>query len=471
MYRIDPDIDVQNASSLDCKVRSRAALATVCLGVLLVSLDSTSVITALPSMEIDLRLSQTDVGWVMSAFLLTYSSLRLLSGHLSDLYGHRSLFLKSLTLFAAASLAGGLSTSRELLIVARAIQGATGAVIATSALSLIVEIFPHTQERARAIAAYGFAAAGGGAGGVLLGGLLTSVGGWRWVFLADLPIGLVTYLGSRVFLPHKGHIKNQHSLDILGSMAVTASLVIATYALLDGTHTLLLLSTSAVLLVGFVRIESRTSMPVLPLALFRRRDFLVCCIINTLFSAAGAATILASLYLQLVRHYGPLKAGITFLPLSLSMAFSSLGRTSKLVAVYDIRWPIAGGLLLTAAGLAFLSRASTHCSVAATILPGLTLMGIGNGILLSPLFVGATRGVVARDSGITSGIIGTTSAIGRAIGFALLVSVAATRTDQLTSTGHGPLVSLNAGYQTAFLLAASLTIVAAVLCLTLLRHE
>lgn len=455
---------------------NKISLITVSAAVLLVSLDSTSVITALPNMETDLRLSQADLGWVLSAFLLTYSSFRLLSGYLSDLYGYRAVFLNGLIIFTAACLASGVSTSRGLLFAARAIQGGAGAVIATSALSLLADIFENTTERARAMAAYGFASAGGSAVGLLLGGLLASTCGWRWIFLLNIPLGISTYLASRLFLPDGVHIRGGRSLDLAGIITMTLSLTLVTYALLESgrpgeriSRTVMLLFGVAILVAFFIRIESRATTPLLPGFLFQVPSFLACCIISILFSAAGTASVFVSLYLQFVRHYEPFRTGIAFLPLSLSMALTSLGPAAKLVALWGIRWPIAGGLLLMATGLIFLGNASIDGSVNTTVLPGLTLMGVGHGIILSPLYVGAMSGVAPHDTGVVSGIIGTTSSIGRVLGLALLVSIAAACTGQLTAEGQPMTVALNVGYHTVFLLAALLAAITAIFCVIALR--
>lgn len=455
---------------------NRPGLVIVSMGVLLVGLDGTSVITALPDMEAELHLSQTDLGWVLSAFLLTYSSFRLLSGYLSDLHGHRAVFLNGLITFVVACLAAGISTSRALLFAARAIQGAAGAIVATSALSLMADIFTDTEERARAMSAYGFASAAGSAGGLLLGGLLTSLCGWRWIFLINIPIGIAIYLSSRLLLPDKAHIRSRHAVDLAGSMTMTTSLTLVTYVLLESGHsgerapqTLALLFCAVVLFAVFVRIESRAIAPLMPLFLFRSTNFTVCCITSILFSAAGTGSIFASLYLQLVRHYDPFRAGIAFLPLSLSMAFISFGPAAKLVAWCGIRWPIAGGLLLMAIGLMFLANAPMEGSVFTTILPGLTFMGVGHGIILSPLFVGTMSGVTARDTGVVSGIIGTTSATGRALGLPLLISIAATYTEELIAGGRSPVVALNLGYHISCLIAALLAAITSMFCAVALR--
>ena len=313
---------------------------------------------------------------------------------------------------------------------------------------------------------------------MLLGGVLTGAWGWRWVFLINLPIGVATYVASHLFLPRRAPIGRKHPIDLLGSIIVTASLVLASYALLErnrlngqNSHTALLLLSATILFGVFVKIEARTQTPLVPLKIFQNRNLLVCCATNVLFSASGVAAVFASLYLQLVRHYDPFSAGISFLPLGLSTALFSLGPAPKLVALCDIRWPIAGGLLLMATGLIYLGGAPISGSINTTILPGLILMGVGTGMFLSPLLIGAMKGVARHDVGIASGIIGTTSAIGRALGLALLVDIATTRTEQLTAAGYSSPVALNSGYHTAFFLAAGLAIVAATFCIISLRLD
>jgi hypothetical protein len=255
--------------------------------------------------------------------------------------------------------------------------------------------------------------------------------------------------------------------------------VVSTYALLEGGgpsegpnhHPLLLILSALVLLIVFIRIEARAPTPLIPIAILRQRNLLVCCITNLLFSVAGTAAVLASLYLQLVRHYDPLKAGITFLPLSLSMALFSLGPAPRLVTLFNIRWAIAAGLLLMTMGLVLLGYAPTIGGIGGTIVFGLILMGVGNGIFLSPLLVGAMNGISKQDIGVVSGLIGTTSSIGRALGLALLVHIAAMRTEQLSSSGQDPLTALNAGYHAAFFVAAWMSAIAAIYCSITMRLD
>ena len=265
-------------------------------------------------------------------------------------------------------------------------------------------------------------------------------------------------------------------MDLVGSFTMTSALTLVTYALLESGHSgeriphiLVPMVSAATLIVIFFRVESRVPTPLVPFSLFKGHNLVVVCITSISFSAAGTASIFASLYLQLVRHYEPFRAGLAYLPLSLSMALISLGPAAKLVALWGIRYPIAGGLLLMAIGLIFLGNASADGSISATILPGLTLMGVGHGIILSPLFVAAMRGVAQRDTGVVSGIIGTASAIGRVLGLAILISIAAVRTDQLTAGGQPLVVALNAGYHTAFLLSAILAAITAVFSVIVLR--
>ena len=460
------------------KSRASIVLTSICFGVVLVAADSTSMTVALPNIKDGLRLTQTDLGWVLSAFLLTYTAFRLIGGHLSDLYGSRSLFLKGLIVFVAASIFAGIASSRLQLITARTVQGAAGAIIVTSALALIADIFTKTEERARAVAAYGVSAGGGGAIGIMLGGILTSEFGWRCVFLVNLPIGIVAYVSSYLSLPERDRLKGVRPLDVAGSITATASLAVVTFAILErGSSNLseiesaLLLLFSAILAVLFFVIESRTADPLLPISVFRKANLLRCCVINLLFSSTGAAAVFASLYLQLVLHYDPFKAGVAFLPLTLATALFSLSRAIRTTAAADIRRPIVAGLVLLAGGLVFLCGTSVNGNVAVSVIPGLTLIGVGGGVVLSPLFIATMTDVEIKETGVVSGIYGTTASMGRVLGLALLVNIATTRTNGLLTKGVSSLAALTSGYHSAFIAAAVLATIAAALSSTLTRNN
>jgi len=453
------------------------ALMVLCLGVLMIVLDTTIVNVALPSIRQDLGFSETSLVWVVNAYMLSFGGFLLLGGRLGDLYGHRRLFLYGITLFTLASLACGLSNSQALLVAARAVQGLGGAVVSAVALSLIMNLFTESGERAKAMGVYGFVCAGGGSIGVLLGGLLTDALSWHWIFLVNLPIGVAVYALCVTLLPNVSGQAAGERLDVGGAVTVTAALMLAVYAIVNGneagwtsTQTLSLLAVSIVLMAIFLVIESRVQHPLMPLRLFRLRNVSTANVIGVLWAAAMFAWFfISALYLQLVLGSTPMQVGLAFLPANLIMAAFSLGLSAKLVMRFGNRGPLAFGLLLAAAGLALFARAPVNGSFAVDVLPGMTLLGIGAGMALNPLLLVAMSDVSPSESGLASGVVNTAFMMGGALGLAVLASVAAARTGNLLAAGIATPAALTAGYQSAFLVGSIFAVVAAVLGAVALR--
>jgi EmrB/QacA subfamily drug resistance transporter len=453
------------------------ALYVLCSGVLMIVLDTTIVNVALPSIREDLKFTETSLVWVVNAYMLTFGGFLLLGGRLGDLFGHRKLFLIGLIAFTAASLACGLAQSQSMLIAARALQGLGGAVVTAVALSLIMDLFTETGERAKAMGIYGFVCSAGGSVGVLLGGLLTTTLNWHWIFLVNLPIGLAVYLFSTRLLPrdpaHPGAVK----LDIAGALTVTISLMLAVYAIVNGevlgwtsTAVLGLLGMAAALLVAFLVIESRVAAPLMPLGLFRLRNIATANTVAVLWAAAMFAWFfISALYLQLVLGYNAMQVGLSFLPANLIMAAFSLGLSAKIVMRFGFRLPLAGGLLLAAAGLAWFARAPSDGHFLADVLPGMVLLGIGAGVAFNPLLLGAMSDAGPEDSGLASGMVNTSFMMGGALGLAILASIAASRTESLHAAGTTAQEALNGGYHLAFLCGAVAAAFAAILGGALMR--
>jgi len=453
------------------------ALYVLTLGSLMIVLDATIVNVALPSIKEDLGFSKTSIAWVVNAYLLTYGGFLLLGGRLGDLFGGRRLFLAGITLFTAASLVCGLSTTQGMLIAARSVQGLGGAVASAVSLSLMMGLFTEPAERAKAMGIFGFVAAGGGSIGVLLGGILTDAINWHWIFLVNFPIGILVYVLSVRLLPEaRGHLTGR--LDVAGAVTVTASLMLAVYAIVNGNdkgwtsaQTLGMLAAAAVLIGVFLWIESRVESPLMPLRLFRLRNVAVANTVGVLWAASMFAWFfLSALYLQLVLGYSPLQVGLTFLPANLIMGAFSLGLSAKLVMRFGYRKPLASGLLLAAAGLALFVRAPVDGNFVVDVLPSMILLGFGAGMAFNPVLLAAMGDVKPEESGLASGIVNTSFMMGGAVGLAILVSVAASRTTTLLSEGHGQHDALTGGYHIAFLVGAIFAAVAAVLGGTLL-HE
>jgi EmrB/QacA subfamily drug resistance transporter len=453
------------------------ALMVLCLGVLMIVLDTTIVNVALPSIRQDLGFSETSLVWVVNAYMLTFGGFLLLGGRLGDLYGHRRLFLLGLGLFTVASLACGLANSQALLIAARAAQGLGGAVVSAVSLSLIMNLFTEPAERAKAMGVYGFVCAGGGSIGVLLGGLLTSTFSWHWIFLVNLPIGVAVYLLCLKLLPDGRGQADAGRLDVGGAVSITLSLMLAVYAIVNGneagwtsTQTLAMLGIAVVLLVLFLAIESRVPSPLMPLSLFRLRNVATANVVGVLWAAAMFAWFfISALYLQLVLGYSAMQVGLAFLPANLIMAAFSLGLSARIVMRYGIRAPLAFGLLMAAVGLLLFARAPVDGRFVVDVLPGMLLLGLGAGIAFNPVLLAAMSDVAPSESGLASGVVNTSFMMGGALGLAVLASLAALRTQNLAAGGAPVAAALNGGYQLAFVIGAVFAATAGLLGALLLR--
>ena len=463
-------------NSMDSRARW-LALFVLCLGDLMIVLDVTIVGVALPSIQEDLGFSEASLAWVVNAYLITFGGFLLLGGRLGDLFGHRRLFLLGIAVFTLASALCGFATSQEMLIVARAVQGFGGAVVSAVALSLMMTLFTEPAERAKAMGVFGFVAAGGGSLGVLLGGILTDVLDWHWIFLVNVPVGIAVVALSLTMIPSARVPTGAKRLDVAGAVTVTGSLMIAVYAIVNGNgvgwltgRTLGLLTLAGALFAVFLVIETRTSSPLMPLSLFRLRNLSTANVVGVLWSAAMFAWFfLSALYLQLVLGYSPLEVGLAFLPGNLIMGALSIGLSAKLVMRFGIRPPLAVGLLLAGLGLALFARAPVDGTFVVDVLPAMLLLGLGAGMAFNPVLLAAMNDVKPEDAGLASGVVNTSFMMGGALGLAVLASLAASRTDTLLASGEGQLAALTGGYHLAFLVGALFAVTAAVLGAVLLR--
>ena len=459
--------------------RRWAALYVLCTGVLMIVLDTTVVVVAMPTIQADLAFSGTTLTWVLNAYLLTFGGFLLLGGRLGDLYGSRRWFLIGLALFTAASLACGLSGSPVALVAARAVQGLGGAVVTAVALSLIVNLFTEPAERAQAMGIYGFVCAAGGSIGEVLGGFLTSWLGWESVFLINLPIGVAVYVSCVKLLPADTPAAGPRRLDLAGALTVTAGLMLAVYAIVDGNaagwtslQTQGLLAAAAILLAAFLVIETRVAAPLMPLRLFRLRNLSIANIVGVLWAAGMFGWfVISALYMQHILGYEPFQVGLAFLPADLIMAVFSAGVSAKLVMRYGIRGPLWVGLLIAAIGLAWLARAPLDGSFMVDVLPSMVLLGIGAGMAFNPVLLAAMNDADPHESGLASGVVNTSFMMGGAVGLAILASLSDARTRSLAEAGVEGLAALNGGYQFTFLLGAALTAAGALVAALWLRPK
>src|SRR5437763_21860 len=446
----------------------------LCLGSFMIVLDTTIVNVALPSIRADLGFTESSLAWVVNAYMLFFGGFLLLGGRLGDLFGHRRLFLVGISLFTVASIAAGLASTQSILVAARAAQGLGGAIASATGLSLIMTLFTDVANRTKAMGIVGFVSAGGGSVGVLLGGILTSVFGWHSVFVVNIPVGIAVSL--RLGPATNGFVSNAR-LDVGGAISVTASVMTAVYAIVNGneagwtsTQTLGLLGAAAIVFVAFVAIESQVRDPLMPLGLFRQRNLATANVMGVLWAASMfAAFFLSALYLQLVLGYTPLQVGLAFLLGNLLMAVFSVSLSAKLVMRFGITRPLGVGLALAGTGLLLLARAPIDGTYIVDVLPSMLLIGLGAGIAFNPMLLAAMTDVRPEQAGLASGMVNTSFMLGGALGLAVLASVAAARTSNALAAGTPTLVALTDGYHAAFAVGAAFAIVAAILGVTVLR--
>jgi EmrB/QacA subfamily drug resistance transporter len=432
---------------------------------------------ALPSIRADLGFSQASLAWVVNAYLLTFGGFLLLGGRLGDLFGHRRLFLIGISVFTAASLACGLATSQTFLIAARAVQGFGGAIVSVVVLSLIMIMFTEPAERAKAMGVVGFVLSGGGTAGVLLGGILTDLLSWHWIFLVNIPVGVTVFVLSAYLCPTVQALSQERRLDVGGAITVTASLMLAVYAIVKGNEvgwtsaqTLGILGAAFALLLIFLAIEARHPAPLMPLGLFRHRNLSVANVVGILMAAAMFAMFFFSaLYLQLVLDYSPLEVGLAFLPSTLVWGAASLLLSDRLVMRFGIKPPLVGGLVFFIGGLLLFARAPVDGTFAMDVLVPMLLFGLGGGITFNPLLLAAMGDVEPSDAGLASGIVNTAFMMGGALGLAVLAAIGTSRTDSLLASGKTEAEALTSGYHASFIVGALFAAVAAALAAALLR--
>ena len=455
------------------------ALYVLCLGDFMIVLDSSIVNVALPSIQTDLGFSQAALAWVVNAYLLTFGGFLLLSGRFGDLIGNKRVFLTGVVSFTIASIGCGLAPSAELLVIGRAIQGLGGAAVSAVALALIMGLFTEPGERAKAMGVFGFVMSGGGAVGVLLGGVLTGLFSWHWIFLVNVPIGVAVWIAARRVLPADEVVPSKARLDIAGAVMVTAALMLSVYAIVGGneagwtsTRTLAMLGGGLALMVAFLIREALTANPLVPLRLFALRNVSVSQVVGVLWAAAMFAWFfLAAIYLQKVLHYDALDVGLAFVPTSVVMAYCSLRVSDKLVMRFGIRPPLTVGLLMAAASLGLFSQAPVGGSFVVDVLPSMVLLGAGAGIAFNPVLLAAMGDVEPHEAGLASGVVNTSFMMGGALGLAVLVSISTARTDSLLADGASKVEALNGGLQMAFAAGAVAALLAAIVGGVFLRPK
>ncbi|MFJ8111948.1 MFS transporter [Streptomyces sp. NPDC096132] len=454
-----------------------ASLVVLCAGTLMTILDGNIVTVAMPAIQSDLGFSGPGLAWVVNAYLIPFGGLLLLAGRLGDLVGRKRMFTAGLALFTAASVLCGVATGQEVLVAARAVQGVGGAMTSAVVLGMLVALFPEPREQARAIAVFSAVGAAGGALGTFLGGALTQLLSWHWIFLINLPIGVAAWLAAvRVLAPDRGAGLGRGA-DYPGAALVTGALMLTVYVIVgagdrDGTATALLALLAAALFTGFVLRQARAARPLLRLRLFGSR----------LLSGANAVQVLmiatmygfqfiGALYVQRVLGYGELATGTAFLPAPVAIGLLMLGLSARTVGRFGPYRVLLAGLALITLGMALLSRAPADGSYAADFLPPMLLMAAGFAAAMPALTGLAMAGAREEDGGLASGLFNTTQVVGGSLGLAVLSTLAATRTDELLGRGTELLPATAEGHQLAFRVATAIAGTALILAAVALRDR
>jgi EmrB/QacA subfamily drug resistance transporter len=445
------------------------ALAVLAAAQFMVFLDETVVNVALPSIKADLGFSQAALAWVVSAYIVVFGGLVLLGGRVADLAGRRRMFLVGTAVFGAASLLDGLATSQGMLLGARALQGVGAALATPAALALVTALFPAGAERAKALGIWGALSGLGFAIGILLGGAITEIASWRWVFLINVPVALAT-LAVVPRLIAESRVVGRRGFDLGGAIAVTAGMTTLVYTVVKApdygwrsleTHALL--GVGLILLGAFALIERRSPSPLIPAGFLHRRTALVPNALQLLLGVSAISTLfLLTLYTQQVLGYTPLQAGVAYLPLAGAVA-AATAVANPLVARVGPRPLAIAGLAIAAVGIAFLGRAPVAGDYLADVLPAMVVVGLGAGLSFVSITTAALVSVDDESSGLASGLLSTAVQFGGALGVAALVALASERSTDLLASGAAPLDAQVGGLQLAFLIAAAVSLVASVI--------
>jgi EmrB/QacA subfamily drug resistance transporter len=447
------------------------ALILLCTAQFVVVLDASIVNVALPTIGDALNFTESSLPWVVNAYVLTFGGFLLLGGRLADLLGRRRIFMAGLILFALASLAGGLAANSGQLIAARAVQGLGAAILSPAALSIVATTFKDGAERNKALGIWGAVAGSGGAAGVLLGGVLTEGLGWEWVLWVNVPIGIAAAaVAPRLIAETRDEGEVRH-FDVAGATTITLGLSALVFALLDAesagwgsAQTIGTLIGAAVMLAAFVAIERRSRAPLVPFSIFRRSTITGANVAGLMVGASlFSMFFFISLYMQQVLGYSPIKAGLSYLPLAISIILSA-GIASALVTKVGFKPILAAGMVLIAIGLLWFSQVSVHGTFLADILGPSLFAAVGLGFAFVPVTIAAVSGVEDREQGLASGLINTSQQVGGALGLAILAAVA----NGIIGSSHDP-AKLTEGFQTAFAVGAVFAVLGLIATLTLIR--
>ncbi|WP_372343785.1 MFS transporter [Streptomyces sp. KL116D] len=458
--------------------RSRwLALGVIAAGTLMIILDGSIVTVALPAMQSDLDFTPTGLSWVVNAYLIAFGSLLLLAGRLGDLLGRKRMFLAGTGVFTAASLLAGLAGSPAVLLAARFLQGVGSAMAAAVGLGILVTLFTDPRERARAIGVFSFTGAAGASIGQVLGGVLTDVLDWHWIFFINLPIGAAVLALALPALPADRGLGLRAGADAWGALLITAGLMLGIYGVVSieahGVGSWQAAGTivaGLALVAAFVVRQARARTPLMPLRILRSRAVVGANVTQILTLAAMFAfQVLAALYMQQVLGYGALETGLAMLPAAVMIGAVSLGASARLAARFGERRVLLAGLVLLAGALGYLARVPVQGAYVPDLLPVMLLVS-GGGLVLPALAGLGMSAASEEDAGLASGLFNTTQQIGMALGVAVLSTLAASRADSLAGSGSSPAAALTGGYRLAFAVGSGLIGAAFLVALFVLRR-
>lgn len=454
------------------------ALALLSLAQFLIIMDTSIIGVALPAIQQQFGFSQSDLQWIFSAYVIVFGGLLLLGGRLSDILGQRRIFVIGFAILTAASVLAGLAPNGTMLIAARALQGIGAALIAPSAMSIVMSLFTIPAERNKAMGFWGAAAPAGGTAGVFLGGIITAYVDWSWVFLVNIPIGIAVLSLTGMLLPHGKRHKGR--VDYLGAFSITGALILLVYAIVTANdagwsslQTVSLLLTSTGLLGAFIIIQKRSREPLIPLRIFKTSNLLAS---NVVMALLGAAWIpmwfFLNLYLQQIQGYGPFESGLALLPMTAAIMALMIGASSKLIRRLGLKHSLVGGLgLLAVAMLLFVATPSSKGSFITHVLPASLVAAGGMSLSYIPALMSAVSHARKEESGLASGIVNTSYQIGSALGLAIMVAIASTQTllDK-NNGGIGSIDAVNNGFHFAFITAAIVAAIAAIVAFLVIKN-